>query len=211
MINKSLLDAIPADCGYDEWLKVGMALKHEGADWTDWDDWSRKGSKYKQGECERKWKTFRRSEITGGTLFHIATQYGYVPEKDDTVYDIHNLLLDEIIVDPSFVSEEKIPPVPRNYDGKGEILEYLTTLFEADDFIGYCVNFFKDEKGDWRPGKTNYRRTAGNIIDQLRNGSTIETALGTLNQEAGAYIRFNPLDGKGENNSNVTRYCRICN
>ena len=211
MINKSLLDAIPADCGYDEWLKVGMALKHEGADWTDWDDWSRKGSKYKQGECERKWKTFRRSEVTGGTLFHIATQYGYVPEKDDTVYDIHNLLLDEIIVDPSFVSEEKIPPVPRNYDGKGEILEYLTTLFEADDFIGYCVNFFKDEKGDWRPGKTNYRRTAGNIIDQLRNGSTIETALGTLNPEAGAYIRFNPLDGKGENNSNVTRwkYCLI--
>ena len=36
MIDKELLRYIPADCSYDEWLKVGMALKHEGADWTVW-------------------------------------------------------------------------------------------------------------------------------------------------------------------------------
>ena len=210
MIDYNMLNAIPPDCGYDEWIKVGMALKYEGADWTVWDEWSRGGSTYKHGECERKWRSFNRSEVTGGTLYHIALQYGYTPEKDSTSYDIHNLLLDEIIVDPSFVSVEKVPGVPGNYNPKGDMLEYFTTLFSEDDFVGYCLDFFQDKDGKWKPSQTQYRRTAGDIINKLRTGS-IEKALGTLNKYSGAYVRFNPLDGKGENNSNVTRwqYCLI--
>lgn len=210
MIDYEMLNHIPPDCSYDEWLKVGMALKHEGADVSVWDSWSRGGSKYKQGECERKWRTFRRNDVTGGTLFHIAVQYGYAPDRDDTVYDIHNLLLDEVIIDPSFISPEKIPSIPDNYDPKGEMLEYFTTLFQPDDFVGYCVDFYQDEKKDWKPSNTQYRRTAGDIIEKLRKG-TIERAIGTLNTYSGAYVRFNPLDGKGENNLNVVRwkYCLI--
>ena len=210
MIDQNMLNAIDPDCGYDEWVKVGMALKHEGADWTTWDDWSRGGTKYKAGECERKWRTFRRDEVTGGTLYHIAVQHGYQPERDTAVYDIHNLLLDEIIVDPSFVSYEKVPKPSENYDAKGDMLEYFTTLFKENDFVGYCTNFFKDSEGKWKPSQTQYRRTAGDIIEKLRSGS-IANALGTLNQEAGVYVRFNPLDGHGENNANVTRwkYCLI--
>lgn len=204
MIDYDLLRAIPADCSYDEWLKVGMALKHEGADWTVWDDWSKTGSKYKAGECERKWRSFHRSEVTGGTLFHIAAGYGYQPPHEEEVYDIRNLMLEENIIDPTFVSPEKIPPVPSNYNPKGDMLEYFTTLFQPDEFVGYCVKFYPGEKG-WRPEQTVCRRTAGDIIERLRTG-TIEGALGTLNERAGAYVRFNPLDGKGENNSNVTRW-----
>ena len=63
--------------------------------------------------------------------------------------------------------------------------------------------FPKDQK--YKPSQTNYRRTAGDIIAKLRSG-TIERALGTLNENAGVYVRFNPLDGKGENNDNVTRW-----
>lgn len=204
VIDLELLNAIPPDCSYDEWLKVGMALKHEGADCSVWDAWSSRGTKYKSGECARKWRTFRRSEVTGGTLYHIASSYGYKPPEDQ-VYDIHNLLLDEIIVDPSFVSIEKVPAAPENYNAKGDMLEYFSTLFEPDDFVGYCVSFRQDEKKDWKPSGTVYRRTAGDIIEKLRTGS-IEGAIGTLNAEAGAYVRFNPLDGKGENNANVTRW-----
>lgn len=210
MIDLELLNAIPPDCSYDEWLKIGMALKHEGANCSVWDDWSSHGHKYKPGECERKWKSFHRNDVTGGTLYHIACQYGYVPEREETVYDIHNLLLDEIIVDPAFVSPERIPPVPDGYDPKGDMLEYFTTLFEPDDFVGYCVKFFLDKEKAWRPEQTVWMRTAGDIIKKLRAGS-IENAIGTVNPYAGAYVRFNPLDGKGENNANVTRwkYCLI--
>lgn len=210
MIDNEMLNAIPPDCGYDEWLRVGMALKHEGASCDVWDAWSRGGTKYKTGECARKWKSFRRDDVTGGTLYHIACEYGYTPDRDEEVYDIHNLLLDECIVDASFVSIEKVPQVPDNYNPKGDMLEYFCTLFEPDDFVGYCTNFFLDEKKEWRPGQTVYRRTAGDIIEKLRAGS-IEKAIGTLNEQAGVYVRFNPLDGKGENNANVTRwkYCLI--
>lgn len=211
MIDYNLLNSIPPDCDYDEWIKVGMALKREGADWSVWDDWSRGGTKYKQGECERKWRTFRRDEVTGGTLFHIATSYGYTPPANDNDYDIHNLLLDEIIVDPSFVSYSKVPGVPDNYDARGDMLEYFTTLFNENDFVGYCTSFYFDQKdGRWKPSQTQYRRTAGDIIEKLRGGS-IENAIGTVNANAGVYVRFNPLDGKGENNDNVTRrkYCLV--
>ena len=169
MIDLTLLNSIPADCSYDDWLKVGMALKHEGANCSVWDDWSSHGSKYKAGECEKKWKSFNRHDVTGGTLYHIAVSYGYVPPMDTEVYDLHNLLLDENIVDPSFVGAEKVPAPPRNYNPKGDMLEYFTTLFEPDDFVGYCVKFYFDQKEDkWKPEQTVYRRTAGDIIEKLR-------------------------------------------
>jgi len=193
-----LLSAIPADCSYDEWLKVGMALKREGEPCETWDRWSRSGTKYKPGECEKKWSSFRRDEVTGGTLYHIASQYGYRGDQND--YDIRNLLLDEVVVDPAFVSTERVPQTPAKYDAKGEMLEYFTTLFQPDEFVGYCIKF-----NNGKPVETQYRRTAGDIIEKLRS-SSIENALGTLNEETGAYVRFNPLDGKGEGNGNVTRW-----
>ena len=63
MIDYDLLNAIPADCSYDEWLKVGMALKHEGADCSVWDSWSSRGYKYKVGECAKKWRSFNRHDV----------------------------------------------------------------------------------------------------------------------------------------------------
>ena len=210
MIDYDLLNAIPPDCSYDEWLKVGMALKHEGADCSVWDSWSSRGCKYKSGECAKKWRSFNRHDVTGGTLYHIALEYGYRPPQEEQDYDIHNLLLDELIIkDRGFVAERKVPDVARNYDPKGDMLEYFTTLFQPDEFVGYCVKFFEKD-GEWKPLQTNYRRTAGDIIEKLRSGP-IDRAIGTLNKDAGAYVRFNPLDGKGENNENVTRfkYCLI--
>ena len=31
----------PSDLDYQEWVNVGMALKHEGYTVADWDSWSR--------------------------------------------------------------------------------------------------------------------------------------------------------------------------
>jgi len=208
MIDLSVLSAIPPDCDYDEWLKVGMALKHEGASVDVWDSWSSGGSKYKPGECQKKWNGFNRHDVTGGTLYHIAASYGYEPAKEDTgVYDMNNLLLEEAIVDPSFTSAEVVPKPPEKYNAAGEALEYFEALFSPDEFVGYCTQFYFDEKDKkWKPSQTTYRRTAGHIISELKKGKSVERALGTLNPQAGVYVRFNPLDGKGENNVNVTRW-----
>ncbi len=45
---------------YDQWVQIGMAL-HSVSDnlLSDWENWSRQSSKYKPGECERKWRSFK--------------------------------------------------------------------------------------------------------------------------------------------------------
>ena len=55
-----LLSYISPDCSYDEWLKIGMALKTEGAPFHVWDDWSSRGSKYHAGEMQSKWEEKKR-------------------------------------------------------------------------------------------------------------------------------------------------------
>ena len=50
---RELLNFIePSACSYQEWVNVGMALKHEGCSVSDWENWSRKdGRRYHSGEC----------------------------------------------------------------------------------------------------------------------------------------------------------------
>ena len=45
----------PSTCSYQEWINVGMALKHEGYTVSDWDMWSMKDvNRYHSGECAKK-------------------------------------------------------------------------------------------------------------------------------------------------------------
>lgn len=203
-----MLSYINPDCPYDEWLKIGMALKTEGQPFQVWDDWSSRGSKYNQGEMQSKWDGFRRNDVTGGTIYHIACSYGYDSASNDDPmaghYDLHNLLLDEVHLDPIYGSVQSVPGLPNNYNPKGEMLEYLTTLFEPDEYVGFCAVAIHDEKHNkWRPSGTVYGRTAEDIINDLHAG---RTGFGAPNKDAGIWIRFNPLDGKGENDTNVTRW-----
>ena len=197
---------------YDNWVTVGMALKHEGHSVDLYRQWSMGSSKYKEGDCEKKWKSFNENTatiVTGGTIYQMAVEGGYKPDKGEAL-DLNELWLDEAIVDTAFVAPETVPGVGRNYDDKGDMLEYLTELFQPDDYVGICTTFFKDEDEKWKPSGNGQRRTAKDIIEKLKTGS-IKMALGSLNKDAGVYVRFNPLDGQGEGNNNVTRrtYCLI--
>jgi hypothetical protein len=63
---------------YDDWLAVGMALQSvDDSLLTDWDNWSRQSSKYKSGDCEKKWKSFKSQGVAIGTLAHMAKQDGW--------------------------------------------------------------------------------------------------------------------------------------
>ena len=76
------LQHVSADCGYDEWLRIGMALHatYGRAGLEIWDTWSALGSKYVFGECQRKWAGFvaKPDGITIGSLYKIAAKHGYV-------------------------------------------------------------------------------------------------------------------------------------
>lgn len=214
----TLLDILkyipPSDCTYQEWVNVGMALKHEGFTASDWDSWSRADSRYHSGECQSKWQSFNGSSepVTAGTIVQMAKDRGWSPAGEFRELDWDSEISYE--GDDSSVqltTGEGIPlPEPAIWDPVSEITTYLDTLFGADENVGYVTETWESEdkgKRKYLPTKGSWDRTAGELIEQLhRCGGDIGSVLGDYKEEAGAWIRFNPLDGKGCKNENVTEF-----
>ncbi len=207
----------PAELDYQEWCSVGMALKHEGYSASDWDEWSRQdAARYHAGECFKKWNGFHgnATPVTGGTIVQIAMEHGWSPGGHDGIGKA--LGWDEevsaagVVVDSGWI-EEKETHEPEEWNPAGQIIRYLETLFEAGENVGYVTESWKKTNDDgsakWVPKKGSYDRTAGQLIEELnKNRDDIGAVLGDYNKEAGAWIRFNPLDGKSCKNENVTEF-----
>ena len=206
-IDPSLLD-------YQDWVNVGMALKEEGCMASDWDAWSRRdAARYHAGECYRRWGGFHGSPspVTGGTIVQLAKEQGWEPEPGGRELDWDDTISDErgIVVDQNWIEGQEIRE-PEEWDPAAQLIKYLETLFEAGENVGYVTASWEktDEKGTrWLPQKGSWDRTAGQLIEQLNHcGGDIGAVLGDYNPAAGAWIRFNPLDGNGCKNENVTEY-----
>lgn len=212
------LDAIePASTTYEQWVQVGMALHEHDMPVEVWDEWSRRDTcRYHPGECERKWSTFGKtndSHITAGSLVQMARDRGWEPSFDPGVAldwddEIEDVDRDGRIVDPTWVEPSEIIEPGRGWQGYKEIIKYLQALFNAEDYVGYVVESWQDQDGHWKPGrKGDHKRTAGEIIEGLtKHKSDLASSLGKYEPEAGAWIRFNPLDGKGVRNDNVSEF-----
>ena len=208
-----LLDRIdPARCNYEEWAQVGMALQLEGLSASDWDQWSKRDpERYHAGECFKKWGSFAQanasSPVTAGTISYLASQHsGPLNSLDNNVA----LDWDAVITVDALIDAYEIAPTvteePDNWSPANDLLRYLSTLFESSEHVGYVTSAW--QKGDkWLPGnKGAFDRTAGQLIQELSEKKDVEEVLGTVNPEAGAWIRFNPLDGQGVTNNNVADY-----
>lgn len=211
-----LLDYInPSELSYQEWTNVGMALKHEGYEASDWDSWSAQDSeRYKRGECFTKWNSFNETAgdiVTGGTIFDYAKRGGFVPQKK---IDPNEGILgweDEIgnIIDKDSIdSIELHEPSDSNWNPANELIRYLTTLFDTDEYVGFVVSSIENEKGKFIPGnRGNFRMTAGQIVEGLHScNGDIGAVIGDYNQAAGAWIRFNPLNGEGVRNTDIASF-----
>jgi hypothetical protein len=89
------LSYINPDCGYDEWIAVGMGLQAEGYDFHLWNDWSARGLKYDANSIRQHWRSFKGTGVGYGTIVHMAkrggwkpatTQFGVNSFKNNTVY-----------------------------------------------------------------------------------------------------------------------------
>lgn len=211
-----LLDYInPSELSYQEWTNVGMALKHEGYEASDWDSWSAQDSeRYKRGECFTKWNSFNETAgdiVTGGTIFDYAKRGGFVPQKK---IDPNEGILgweDEIgnIIDKDSIdSIELHEPSDSSWNPANELIRYLTTLFDTDEYVGFVVSSIENEKGKFIPGnRGNFRMTAGQIVEGLHScNGDIGAVIGDYNQAAGAWIRFNPLNGEGVRNTDIASF-----
>ncbi|MBR6983897.1 MAG: AAA family ATPase [Ruminococcus sp.] len=197
---------------YEDWLIVGMALKHEGYSVGDWDLWSQSSTKYKSGVCEKKWESFNEQNagtpVTGGTIYKMAQERGYRPQTSDRVIgwddEIEEIGRDYQIVEAGFVKPETIPEAGKSYRPLEDLREYLNEMFHPDEYVGYCDRLEQDEKGRWVPKNGITSRTAGQLLKALKSFSNASIC---PESEGGALIRFNPLDGSGgERDANVTAY-----
>lgn len=211
-----LLDYInPSELSYQEWTNVGMALKHEGYEASDWDSWSAQDSeRYKRGECFTKWNSFNETAgdiVTGGTIFDYAKRGGFVPQKkidpNEGVLDWEDEI-GNIIDKDSIDSIELHEPSDSNWNPANELIRYLTTLFDTDEYVGFVVSSIENEKGKFIPGnRGNFRMTAGQIVEGLHScNGDIGAVIGDYNQAAGAWIRFNPLNGEGVRNTDIASF-----
>lgn len=70
---------------YQDWVHAGMALQFESGGSEEglalWDQWSSQSEKYRPGECLAKWRTFKGSGISGGTLIYMAKLHGWSPDR----------------------------------------------------------------------------------------------------------------------------------
>ncbi len=208
----------PSMLDYQEWVSVGMALKDAGYTAADWDEWSKRDpARYHPGECFRKWGSFQGSPnpVTTGTLVQLAKDQGWAPIKSNdksndpgSELDWDAVIGDKdelVIIDKAWVEGQEVVE-PETWNPIEHLTKYLSILFEASENVGYvCDSWEKD--GKFLPTKGCWDRTAGELIQQLNQcKGDIGAVLGDYKSEVGAWIRFNPLDGKGVKNENVTEF-----
>lgn len=203
-VDPSLLD-------YQEWLSVGMALKDNNFTAADWDTWSRRDlGRYHSGECFKKWDTFRGSPnpVTAGTIVQMAKDQGWQPTSNSHELEWDSVIGakdDLVVIDKHWVEGKEVDE-PDSWNPVGQLVKYIETLFEASENVGYVTESWEKD-GKFLPTKGCWDRTAGELIQQLNNcKGDIGSILGDCKSEAGAWIRFNPLDGKGAKNENVTEF-----
>lgn len=206
----------PASLDYQEWVNVGMALKQEGLTAADWDQWSQADTRYKRGECFRKWGSFRNENggapVTGGTIYEYARRGGYVPPAHDDGpghaldWDSSIEKDDLRIVDSSWLEErDVVEPADDQWNPVRELITYLQTLFQSTENVGYVTKVYENDDR-LSPQRGSWSRTAGELIGELRKYNDVGAVFGDPNPKAGAWIRFNPLDGNGIRNDNVTDF-----
>lgn len=209
---KEALDFVsPSALTYEEWLMVGMGLKEAGLPVTVWEQWSaRDGGRYHKGECIKKWESFHGSSkpVTQSSIFQLAYEHGWSGPAGRALDWGDELTVgpqQPALVDPRWVEEQELH-LPDTWEPAQQLKRYLQALFEPDEYVAYVTESFMaaDRR---RPAKGCWDRTAGQLIEELDAcGGDVGKVMGDCDPEIGAWICFNPVDGTGRKDANVTSY-----
>lgn len=206
---KQIQDALtaldPSRLSYQEWLEVGMALKAEGLPCATWDSWSMKDSvRYHPGDCMRKWNTFEGAGVAGGTIIHLAQTYGNYSTKK--VYSWDDYM--PAVVEGGSYYEEVLAKNNTEDEPWQMAVRYLETIFKPDEMVSYVHSAaYKEDRDKWVPADAGHVRKASAIIRDLKRYKRLDEAFGTVNPNAGAWIRHNPATGAKD--EDVTRFAHV--
>jgi hypothetical protein len=97
------------------WIRIGLCLKatNSVSAFGLWDEWSKRSAKYKPGEMEYRWNSFKPENIEPGSLFFEAKKYGYVSTyKNNGSSEISVMDNGEIEIEISDGQEYEKKPFP---------------------------------------------------------------------------------------------------
>ena len=207
-----LLDALaaidPATLDYQSWVECGMALHESGYSWQDWDEWSaRDHARYHESECRTKWEGFGNGEdkVSSGSLIRLAEARGWRQPTSGMGDALDWGDMGTVQAGPDVTSAETMPLMDADegdWDPCRMLYDYIDALFEDSEHVGYVTESFERD-GRKLPTKGCWDRTAGQLKEELAKYGDMGAVLGDWDESAGAWIRFNPLDGEGCGNTNV--------
>ena len=160
-----------------------MALKDAGYACEVWDDWSRDDPRYVPGDCERRWAGFRGAPrpVTVRSILALARRHGWFSAAAD------------------FADDTDATPA-------GMLARYIETLYQPEETVGFATQVKADNHGRYKPVNTNLSLKAADFIERLEQCGSIKEVIGPYRPECGAWIRMNPLDGKGQADKNVVAF-----
>lgn len=226
------LGYIPAD-DYNVYRDVVAALKHETIAgkispedaYTLARSWAATSTKFEQKEFDYKWKSFKDNYagdlIGAGSIIETAKKYGYEvtrptiePLRVGSTIDLSNALQGEIGASMAISSKR---PLSKNEQAR-QMMQFLD-LYQDNDRINIVIDAM--QKGEkWIPTGRGVTRSAEEWRDIIQKG--FDSGKGpfsffhsetlpdgrqcSYNPQAGVWVRINPLDGQGVNDSNVTAF-----
>ena len=181
-VEAELLPQFNPDCGYTDWLQIGMCLHHQFQGDLEaceaWDRWSYgDGSvpNYSPNACESKWKTFSRKG-GGATLRTLIFKISYnkrteALSKGDVILSSAPMENAQVFLDTRFSSEEGIKLVHYandfySYRGTHYAeIEDGTVRSEVYKFLDKCKR--QDKKGNIVPFSPN-PTSVGGAMDAIK-------------------------------------------
>lgn len=213
-----LQNTSPIGLEHNDILAVAAVCKDHGLSMDEFGSWLYKDPDKKRDpkRLATHWKSLRGSShpVGMGTIVQLARSQGYEPPHtvrrdpgrelswNDTIGP------KDAVINHAWIQDEDVPKPGPDWKPHIDLINYLSVLFRADEYVGYVTGAWWNEKAEkWLPKKGNWDRTAEQLIEQLgKSKGDIGSVIGDCNPEVGAWIRFNPLDGQGIRDENVTDY-----
>ena len=181
-----------SDYGYEKWKNVGISFKAAGGTLEDWLAWcSIDAANYDERAATKLFNSVDEvGEITANTLWKMAWDAGW---------DWHERY--------DRLPKVKTIPKHREFDGGGEqAIAQLEAMFGPDEYVNVVTKATMNDKGKWVPSGYGIQRKRSELCEAIRDLG-LEAALGGYNHEAGVWLRVNPMNGAGVNDSDVAA-CR---
>lgn len=152
---KEMLSRRDPDCGYDDWIKVGMALHHEFGGATEglaiWNEWSKKGKKYDGTEdLEKHWRSFRSNMENARTINSLRVDTAAASDEFPVVTEMEVQQAETVAKAPAKLPEtvkEAINNLRRDKSGKVlSVLPNILTILGLAPVTGSSLAYdeFKD-------------------------------------------------------------------